>query len=92
MNLLKMDRFGTILTGRPFGKKVMEELRPNLKYPVILDFERVLSLGSSFGDEVVAVIAKNQNCEISVRNANKAVEACLFQMAADHEIKIVVVV
>lgn len=88
MNTLKMSHYGPILTGRPFGKQVMQELTQTLKYPIVLDFSDVLSLGSSFGDEVVAVIARNQNGKIAVVNPNKAVWSCLSNIAQDHKIRI----
>lgn len=88
MTTLGMSRYGKILTGRPFGQKIMAELAQTLKYPVTLDFSDVLSLGSSFGDEVVAVIAKNQNSRVTVVNPSKAVWSCLRNLAQDHGIEI----
>lgn len=86
--ILKLKKYGIILTGRPFGKKVMEELAPTLQFPVTLDFEGTVSMGSSFGDEIIPVIAKMQAGEIAVINANKVVWSCLARLAEDHDIVI----
>lgn len=86
--IVKLRQFGPILTGRPFGQKVMKEIEPSLVAPVALDFEGTISLGSSFGDEVVAAIAKRQEGRIQVLNAGKAIKSCLTRLAEDHHIKI----
>ena len=88
MNRLDMSKYGTILTGRAFGKQVMEELVPKLEYPVALDFTEVIALGSSFGDEVVPVIAQKQNGQLTVIGTNKAVWDCLSQIAEEHGIQL----
>ena len=85
MNIVKMKQFGPILTGRDFAKKAMRELSGKLSHPTALDFEETISLGSSFGDEVVPVIAKRQNNEIEVLDVNGAIWACLEQIAKDHK-------
>lgn len=89
MRILDMSRYGTILTGREFGKQTMAELRLTLEYPVELDFRGVTSLGSSFGDEVVPVIAQQQSGQLPVIGPNKAVWDCLFQIAEEHKIQII---
>ncbi|MBI4370910.1 MAG: DUF4325 domain-containing protein [Elusimicrobia bacterium] len=66
----------------------MKELEEKLAPPVCLDFEGTIALGSSFGDEVVPVIAKKQGGKISVFNPNAAVWTCLTQLARDHQIEI----
>ena len=83
-----MNQFGSILTGRDFAKRLMTELVRTLKYPVLLDFSDVISLGSSFGDEIVPVIAKQQGGKVVVINANKAIWECLNQIAEDHHIAV----
>lgn len=83
-----MRKYGTILTGRDFGKQIMEELALKLEYPVELDFREVISLGSSFGDEVIPVIAHKQNGQLTVIGPNKAVWNCLSQIAEEHKIQI----
>lgn len=87
-NTLDMSQYGTILTGRAFGKQVMEELVLKLEYPVDLDFRKVIALGSSFGDEVIPVIAKKQHSQLTVIGTNKAVWDCLCQIAEECNIRI----
>lgn len=86
--IIDMSKYGTILTGRDFGKQAMTELVPSLEYPVELDFSGVTSLGSSFGDEVVPDIAKAQNNQLAVINPNRAVWDCLLQIAEEHKIRV----
>ncbi|MCK4789216.1 MAG: DUF4325 domain-containing protein [Desulfobacteraceae bacterium] len=88
MNTLNMSKYGTILTGRDFGKQVIEELSSTLEYPVELDFRGVISLGSSFGDEVVPIIAQQQDNQLTVIGPNKAIWACLVQIAEEYKIQI----
>lgn len=87
--IINMTKYGTILTGRDFGKQAMAELKPLLKQPVELDFSGVTSLGSSFGDEVLPSIAQKQDNQLTVIGPNKAVWDCLLQIAEEYKIKIV---
>lgn len=89
MNRLIMNRYGTILTGREFGQQALAELERDLKLPVELDFRGVISLGSSFGDEVVPKIAQRQNGQLTVIGPSKAVWDCLRQIAEEYQIQIV---
>lgn len=89
MNIIKMSQFGSFLTGRDFGKKTMKDLEPQLRHPVALDFSGTISLGSSFGDEILPIIAQKQGGTIGVLNANKAVWDCLTRIAAASDIAIV---
>lgn len=88
MNKLDLSKYGTILTGREFGKKTMAELSRSLEFPVEIDVRGVTSLGSSFGDEVIPEIAKRQNNQLTVIGPNKAVWACLLQIAEEYKIQI----
>jgi hypothetical protein len=88
MNVIKLSKYGAVLTGREFGSDVMANLLENLKLPVMLDFAGVESLGSSFGDEVVPVIASKQGNTIKVLNANNEVKATLDDIAFDSNIKL----
>ena len=83
-----MNQFGSFLTGRDFGQKAMRDLEPQLRHPVALDFTGTISLGSSFGDEIVPVIAKRQGGKLVVLNPSKAVWDCLARIAAEHQIEI----
>ena len=84
-----MNQFGQFLTGRDFGQKTFKELEAGLAHPVTLDFEGTVSLGSSFGDEVVPPIARRQNGKVTILNANKAVWDCLTRIAAESKIEVV---
>lgn len=88
MNTIMMNRFGSFLTGRDFGQKAMKELQSQLSYPVALDFAGTISLGSSFGDEIIPVIARKQGDQITVLNTNKAVWDCLIRIAEENKIRI----
>jgi len=90
MNKIQMNQWGAILTDREFGKTVMMELRPRIDPPVELDFSGVISLGSSFADEVIAVIARLQGNSIFISNANKPVLACLSQLVKEYGFKMTV--
>lgn len=83
-----MNQFGAFLTGRDFGQKAMRELEPQISYPVMLDFSGTISLGSSFGDEIIPVIARKQGGKISVINPNKAIWDCLLRIAAENKIEL----
>ena len=81
MNFLKLKMFGSILTGREYGKDSMKKI--NVEYPVTLDFSGVNSLGSSFADEVLIPIAAKQNNRIDICNANSSVINCIRDTADD---------
>ena len=86
MNILKMNKFGKILTGREFGKDSMKTLI--LNYPVTLDFIDVISLGSSFADEVIVPIAAKQDNRIKVCNVSTPVWDCIQDVTKDHGITV----
>ena len=88
MNTIKLSEYGAVLTGRQFGADVMQALLKTLTFPVALDFSGVESLGSSFGDEIVPVIAGKQGNQIMVLNANSEVKATLKDIAFDSRIEI----
>ncbi len=89
MMIINLKKYGAVLTGREFGADVMNKLKQELKFPVTLDFEGVESLGSSFGDEVVPVIANEQGKTIKIVNANNDVKGTLKDIAFDSKITIV---
>lgn len=88
MSIIKLSEYGAVLTGREFGSDVMIKLLENLKLPVALDFEGVEALGSSFGDEVVPVIAGKQGNIVKILHANNEVIATLKDIALDAKIKL----
>ena len=84
-----MKDYGIVLTGREFGLDVTKRLLKGVKYPVVLDFEGVASMGSSFGDEIIPKIASNQGNEIEVLNTTKPIADCINTVAKDAGIKII---
>lgn len=88
MNIIKLSEYGAVLTGREFGSDVMESLLKDLKFPVAIDFEGVESLGSSFGDEIIPVIASKQGNKVKILNANHEVVATLKDIEFDAKIKL----
>lgn len=89
MNIILMNRFGRILTDRTYGKTVAEKILKEETFPAVLDFKGVISLGSSCGDEILSAIKTCQN-EVTIQNANKAVESCLEKVAVDLNLHLVV--
>ena len=90
MNIIKLDPFGTVLTGREFGQDVFRELQTKIKYPCVLDFMHIGALGSSFGEELLIPIAGKQQGILNIKNANPIVMMCLKDIAEEFELKIVV--
>lgn len=91
MTIIKLNQFGSVLTGREFGADVMKGLAQSITYPVCLDFDGVESIGSSFGDEVIPVLALNQNNKIAVKNTNETVRSILKDVAADAGIELEII-
>jgi STAS-like domain of unknown function (DUF4325) len=65
MNIIKLNQYGSVLTGGEFGADVMKALSTRVVHPVCLDFDGVEAIGSSFGDEVILVLAR-----VASRNKN----------------------
>lgn len=91
MKILKMNKYGSILTGRSFGKEVVERLKDDkIEFPILLDFSEVTSIASSFADEVFVFIAKNQGDSIFVSNiSTKAAEDCIGVVSKDRNFKVI---
>lgn len=90
MFVIKLNEYGTDLSGREFGKKVFKELSLKIgDKEASLDFLGVGSVGSSFADEVVAGLAKKQNNIIKIKGANRVVKSCLGEVRDDAEIEII---
>ena len=66
----------------------MKGLSEQVSPPICLDFEGVESLGSSFGDEVIPILAAKQQNAIEIKNANATVKATLRDIASDAGIQI----
>jgi STAS-like domain of unknown function (DUF4325) len=88
MKFLNLKDFGSVLTGRDFGRTVFQSLSQNLDHPVGLNFAGVESMGSSFGDEIIIPIARAQGNKIYVKYANSVVWSCLRDIAEDGKIDV----
>ena len=83
MKPIEMKEFGVILTGREYGVNVANKIFSTKKEPYVLDFSGVVSMGSSFGDEIFKKLQFTNGNSIEVRNANKVVQQALLQVASD---------
>ena len=88
MSTVQMSRFGSTLTDRADGKKAFQEITERYTPPLILDFQEVVSLGSSFGEEVILRIAPLQNYEITVLNTNSVIKISIQRIIEDTGIKV----
>jgi len=86
--VFEMKKFGKILTDRADGKKAFDEILLKENIPNILDFTDVISLGSSFGDEVLPQLAKQNNNKIIIKNATQAVVSCIKKIIEDTGIEV----
>lgn len=88
MSTVQMSRFGSTLTDRADGKKAFQEITERYTPPLILDFQGVVSLGSSFGEEVILRVALLQNHEITVLNTNSVMKNSVKRIIEDTGIKV----
>lgn len=88
MNTIRMIQYGSTLTDRADGKKVFEELVRRNVLPVVLDFSEVVSLGSSFGDEVVLKLAKRQGNDITILNTNGVIKNSIRRIMEDSSVTV----
>lgn len=85
----EMKKFGRTLTDRLDGKKAYQEITANGHFPSLLDFSGVMSLGSSFGDEVLPKLAQHHSNKISVKNTSPAVMSCIKKIIEDSGIEVI---
>jgi hypothetical protein len=83
MNTISMRQFGTTLTARADGKKAFEEILRTTTFPVAFDFSGVVSLGSSFGDEVILAAAEMQGSALTVAHANNVIKNAVRRTIED---------
>lgn len=88
MSSVLMKNYGLILTGREYGINVAQEIANEFQPPFEFDFTEVLSLGSSFGDEIFKTVTNISKDKIVVINANKIVKAAIVQVAVDLKIEV----
>ncbi len=92
MNISKLSQFGVDLAGREFGKNVYDLIIKDTTFPITLDFEGVGSMGSSFADEVIVKIAKQQENRIIVKNINRVIKSCLNDVKDEAAIEYLTIV
>lgn len=90
MKRVSMVEFGRTLTDRTYGQVVAQKIVESAKFPLVLDFKGVVSLGSSCGDEIASTVASRQDGALFVCNANGAVQSCLEAVAEDLALKLIV--
>ena len=88
MNTIPMRQFGSTLTDRADGKKAFQEILRRTVFPVSLDFNGVVSLGSSFGDEVILAVAERQGNTITVLHANKVIQNAIRRSVEDSPVTV----
>ncbi|MBI2604975.1 MAG: DUF4325 domain-containing protein [Deltaproteobacteria bacterium] len=86
MKTVAMKQFGVVLSGREFGKNAARTILEH-EPPITLDFTGVVSVGSSFGDEVLSAVAAKQNKKIAILGASSMVRRSLEQSAMDHGVQ-----
>ncbi len=86
---VEMAQFGRTLTDREYGKRTADKILGGYQFPITLNFKGVISLGSSFGDEIVAAVGPKQQGTISILNTNGAVRACLEIVASDSNVLLI---
>lgn len=88
MKIFPMAKFGKTLTDREDGKKAFDLISSTDSKPYILDFEGVVSMGSSFGDEVILKLAKLQGDLIRVLNINDGIRASIKRVIEGTPVKV----
>ena len=83
MNIIKMNQFGSTLTDRSDGQKAFVVIAREDLFPVELDFSGVVSLGSSFGEEIILKIAPLQGNKITILNANNVIRFSIKRIIED---------
>jgi len=83
-----MIQFGSTLIGRADGKKGFKEILKKYEFPVAFDFSEVVSLGSSFGDEVILKVASKQDNKITVLNTNGVIKNSIRRIVEETSIDI----
>ncbi len=88
---IQMNEFGVVLTGRAYGKDCFEKMsRGHLSAPFTLNFNGVISLGSSFGEEIVVPLSKMTTDVIKIINANSSIQDCLQKIEIDFKLKLII--
>jgi len=84
----KMNKFGRTLTDRADGKKAYQNIISNGEFPNLLDFSGDMSMGSSFGDEILPKLAEKNSNKIFIKNANMPIKSCVKKVKEDAQIEV----
>lgn len=84
MTVVRLNKYGAVLTGREYGKDVAAQILRESKAPFAIDFSGVAVVGSSFGDELVLALANASNKKVSCYNMVKVVKKCIDQIALEN--------
>ncbi len=86
---IMMKAYGAVLTGRPFGSQVYDQIKNTLSSEIpIINFEGVLSLGSSFGEEFLVPLANRYDSRMRIETANNPVKDSINLIAHDFNLKV----
>ncbi len=88
MNTIDMAKYGSTLTDRADGKRAVRDIEAGVMSPVALDFRNVISLGSSFGDEVIPKLAEKQDNQLTIINTNSVIKNSIRRIVEETEIEI----
>jgi hypothetical protein len=88
MKTIELNQFGSTLTDRADGKKALAAIMGQTTPPIALDFAGVISLGSSFGDEIIPKLAANQDNAMVILNANGVIQNSIRRITEDTPIHI----
>ena len=88
MSEVRMAQFGSTLTDRADGKKAFQQISTRHDFPVALDFSDVVSLGSSFGDEVILKVADMQGRKITILNTNSVIKNSIRRIIEDSQVSV----
>lgn len=90
MTIIQLNKYGQTLTDRPDGAKAAAEILSSTKPPVAFDFQGVIALGSSFGDEIFKSISERQGGLVEVFHANEGVRFCIKRIVENTGIKVII--
>jgi len=85
-----LEKFGTTLNGRQFGRESLAAFRPSLKNvkkdeKVIVDFEGVITFTPSWGDEFLSPLLDEFGEKLILKNTeNSSVQATLKLLEEIH--------
>ncbi len=90
MQKIILNKFGLILTGRPYGIQTYADLEKEHgdATKIEFDFTGIVSLGSGFGEEVLVPFAKRQGNKLIVKSASNSVKSCIQLIASDFSLSV----